>query len=118
MDRAWNFTMKGKLGVKRADEFLIDPEGRKLDRETSQHHYQSAMAEILYTSTTLFEFGHTVGRIIYDISIKSSNDMHGEAILSAARLLSIFGVLFKALDAVHDRQPDTIRKCRAPYLPR
>lgn len=110
----WHITLADTFEIKKFGTTLKDADNHVLDATTLGRHQESAMATISRIWTTVFTLGEKAGNVISDTSLCLSDGKYKEGIQSAALLLSIFGLLFEAVDAARDRQPNVSRTGKSP----
>jgi hypothetical protein len=113
----WDFTREGTLAMKRSGDIWTDTEGHELDSVAFLHNYRSVMAVTSCMSTTLSRFEKTMQPMTEDFLQHVSHRIpHKECILSAALFLSVFGILFTALEATIAQQPNVPLESTFLYL--
>jgi hypothetical protein len=112
--KSWGFTRQRTLGINRYGGIWTGAEGCELDSVTFKNRHESAMVAISYMSTRLSGLEKKAVLAVKFISKAISDGMHSRGVLSAALLVSIFGMLFTASNTAQDRRPDLSRKGNNP----
>ncbi|KAK5689848.1 hypothetical protein LTR97_012608 [Elasticomyces elasticus] len=99
----WNVKMAKQIKIRNTGGFWIAEDGQRLDSVSLAHHVGSAEATIADVWSTLSTYEETmadgISRVSSHISEKSSL-----AVPEIALLLSMVGVVFRALDSIDQRR--------------
>lgn len=115
MYRHWKLETKGTLAVQRSGDDRTESGNRELDNIAFVRHVQSSVAMLSHIWTTLSNFETKVANTISNMSTHMSKGMYNEGTLSAALMLSSFGILLTALDVVEDREAVVPQTCKHLY---
>lgn len=97
----WNVRMATK--IKKAGDCWVDKDGHKLDVATFQQYNNASSARVEQTWTILSTFEEKAATMIGKMLQSMATDLR-TTLVNMAGLLSMVGVLFRALDAVDDRR--------------
>ncbi|KAK3641007.1 hypothetical protein LTR56_008395 [Elasticomyces elasticus] len=99
----WNVKMAKQINIRNRGAFWIAKDGQRLDSVSLAHHVGSAEATIANVWSTLSTYEETMADVISRVSSHIS-EKSSLAVPEIALMLSMVGVVFRALDSIDQRR--------------